>query len=377
MTLIDRHIARHYLANIATLFLFLFAVVVVVDFSLNFDEYAESAAKLAGAEASWARQAWLSVWLVADLWWPRLFQLYNYLLGIVLVGAMGFTCAQMVKGREFVALLAGGQSLHRIARPIVLVALALTTLQALNRELLIPRLAPLLTREKNEAGSRSLGVTRQPLCADSMGRLFYARSVDLDAGTIDGLWVWERDADGLMERRITAPKARWDGKAWVLERGQAEVRQPGDSGRTATRAEPVLTLETDLDPTALRLRRFEGYSNNLSTAQIGELIGRVSNAATPPRARIDRLERIRFGRVAGLLGTMLTLLLCLPFFMRREPANMLRQSLAAAPVTLLAFVATLLGTTAAVPGLPPQLSVFIPVMILIPLAIAAVTSVKT
>jgi lipopolysaccharide export system permease protein len=379
MSLLDRYIARQYLQNILALFVLLFTIIIVIDFSLNFDEYVGAADRMheiAKTSRSGVANAATAVYLVVDLWWPRLFLLYNFLLGLVLVGAMGFTCAQMNRHREFVAVMAGGISLHRVARPIIAVAIGLTVVAAVNREVMIPRLAPLLTREKREAGSRSLISKSQPLCADSSGRLFYAQSVNLEAGTIDGLWVWERDANGLMTRRITADRATWNGGRWELENGVVESRQANDQ-TTSRVLTPIASLETDLDPTSLRLRRFEGYSNNLSLRQLSELISNYDAQPQPPAARVERLERIRFGRVAALTCSVLILLLCLPFFLRREPGNLLVQTVMCAPVTMVSFVAAVVGTSAAIPGLPPQISVFVPVMILIPLAIAAVTSIRS
>jgi lipopolysaccharide export system permease protein len=380
MTLLDRYIIKQYLTNIVALFVLLLAIIVLIDFSLNFDEYLKIADKMheaAHTSRSGLANGATAVYLLFDLWWPRLFLLYNFLLGLVLVGAMGFTCAQMNRHREFVAILAGGISLHRVARPIVFVGIALTALAAINRETIIPSLAPLLTREKGEAGSRALGVTRQPLCADASGRLLYARSVNLDEGSIDGLWVWERDEKGLMTRRITADKASWEGGRWVLTNGTAESRQSADQTATSRTLEKVATLETDLDPTSLRLRRFEGYSNNLSLRQLTELVTNYEAQPKPQELRLERLERIRWGRMAGLVSGVLVLILSLPFYLRRLPGNLLVQSLLCAPVTMVAFVASMVGTAAGVPGLPPQLAVFVPVMILIPLAIAAVTSIRT
>ncbi|CAG1009973.1 hypothetical protein PHYC_03776 [Phycisphaerales bacterium] len=379
LKLLDRYIARQYLANILVLFVFFFSVIIVIDFSLNFDEFVDIAERVARErrwEKSQLREALLAGTLVIDLWWPRLFQLFHYMLGVVLVGAMGFTCAQLVRHREFVALLSGGVSLHRIARPILVVAALMTGLQVVNAEVILPRLAPLLTRDKNEAGARGLGVTRQPLSADSAGRLFYAKTVDLDRGTIQGLWVWERDERGLMTRRITAERAAWDGSAWVLEEGSVALR--ADSSRPgAGRPETITRLETDLDPTALRLRRFEGYSNNLSTGQLTELLSRLRAQPMPPAQRIEQLERVRAGRPAVMIANLLTLLIALPFFVRREPTNMLVQSLKATPAALAALLGTLIGVTASMPGLPPSLGVFVPAMVLAPLAIAGMTSIKT
>lgn len=379
MTLLDRYIIRQYLTNIVALFVLLIAIILVIDFSLNFDEYikvADRMHELAHTSRSGLANGATAAYLLVDLWWPRIFLLYNFLLALILVGAMGFTCAQMNRHREFVAILAGGISLHRVARPILAVAVALTVLAALNRETVIPELAPLLTREKGEAGTREMGQTRQPLCSDSRGRLFYARKVYLDTGTIEGLWVWERDESGLMTRRITADEAEYRDGKWMLKNGVAESRASNQS--TGTRAlERVESIQTDLDPTALRLRRFEGYSNNLSLKQLTELVANYQSQPAAPPARMERLERIRWGRLAGLISGPLILVVCLPFYIRREPGNLVVQSLLCAPVTMVAFVAALVGTAAGVPGLPAGLSVFVPVMILIPLAIAAVTSIRT
>lgn len=379
MRILDRYIARQFLFNVVILHVVLFTFVVVVDFSLNFDEFVEIAQKTpapGGGTPSGLRTGLLAMALVMDLWWPRLFQLFNYLLGILMVGGMGFTCAQMVKHREFVAMLASGQSLTRTARPIVAVALLLTGLQAVNREAVVPELAELLTRTKDEAGRRDMGEAERLLTSDARGRLFYARQFNLQKGTINGLWILERDAEGLITRRIVADSARWREGAWVLTNGRAESRIR--SGTTPqNQFTPVTQMETDLSPTVLKLRRFQEYKQNLSTRQITEMIERYESEASPPRARIDELERIRFSRVASLASNLLSLLICMPFFLQREPRNMIVQSLLCAPVALISQVGGVLGASVAIPGLPPQLSVFIPVMVLVPLAIASMTSVKS
>ena len=46
MSLLDRYIARQYVINIVVLFVLLFAVIIGVDFSLNFDEYVKVADRL-------------------------------------------------------------------------------------------------------------------------------------------------------------------------------------------------------------------------------------------------------------------------------------------------------------------------------------------
>jgi len=109
MSLLDRAIARQFLFNALTLLGILFALIIIIDFSLNFDEYLLIASALAKEQqqGGTVRVGALTAWIVFDLWWPRLFQLYGYLIGLVLVAAMGFTSAQMSKNRELVRFLRG------------------------------------------------------------------------------------------------------------------------------------------------------------------------------------------------------------------------------------------------------------------------------
>lgn len=373
MTILDRHIARQFLQNFVLLVGGLLTIIMLIDFSLNFDEYAVLGGRVAASSGGF--KATTTLWVFWNLWWPRLFQLVGFLLGLGLVAAMGFTATQLVTNRELVATLAGGISLHRIARPMFLVALLLTGLQALNRELLLPELAPLLVRDKKQAGSEQLGVMPLPLCADSTGRLFYAQGLNLDTQSIEGLYVWERNASGLMTRRITASRAQWQDGAWVLTEGVAI-----DRGETGPSSPPraVARIVTDLDPTALKIRRFEGFSRNLSCRQVNDLLARLAAAGdTVDQRRMEELERVKWGRFGLLVTNLLTLAACMPFFLRREPCSMVVQSLKAAPAAMAAMGLGFVGTVGSIPGLPPHVSVFVPALILLPLTIAAVSSMRT
>jgi lipopolysaccharide export system permease protein len=392
LPILDRSIARQFLTNAVLLMAFLMAMIVAVDFSLNFDEFVKQArlwiasggaGEQALRDASGLRIGALAIWAVIDLWWPRLFLLFGYLLGPVLVGAMGFTCAYLVKQRELVAILASGQSLWRVARPMLLCTLALMALHAFNREFIIPDLAPRLTRDVKQRDAAAL----RDFTTDAQGRLLYLREIRVDpvkssdAGEVRGFYAWDRDQAGLITSRVWADAARWTDGAWELTNGlrapRGVLEDAGPGTRIAPR--PLASLATDIDPTALKLRRFEGLATNLSTRQLTQLISRYEQMEPTPaiQRRINAYDRIRWGRVATLCATFLAVVVCLPFFLRKEPANMLTQSLYAAPVALGAFAATLVGTTATLPGLPPALGVFVPVLLLVPLAIASITSVRS
>lgn len=374
MRILDRYIARQYLINILALLTILFSFVVTIDASINIDRFWDLAGETGAADGDerigFVRQSVLTVLLIADLWWPRLLQLFNLMLGVVLVGAMGFTCTQMVRHRETVAVLASGQSLRRIARPILLVSIGMVVLAQINQEAILPRIAPLLTREHGDAGKRDLGAGSIPLARDNRNRLLYASRFDAANGELTGFLFIERSETGVGTRHISGNTAQWDGDAWVAQNASIEILegdQPSQSGV------PV-RVETDLDPTALTVIQYAGFSQNLSWSQIGALLEQNRGGDQAVR---DKLQRNRYGRISLAISNILAIVIAMPFFLTRMPGNSLALSLRGAPIAVGAIVGGTLGATAPVPGVPALVSVFIPVLVLAPLAVAVAINPKT
>ena len=400
MTILDRYIARQYLINMAVLLALVATFVVMVDLSLNLDKFAGAAATMSAGEHGGAgtsgtggmvRRAVITVFLVADLWWPRLLQLFNFIAPLVVVAGMGFTFAQLVRHREVVAMLAGGVSLYRAARPVLAVALLATLVQVANQELVLPRIAPLLTRSAASAGEREVDSFSVALVADGKRRLFQAARFDPGTRTLARLNVWERDEAGRAVRRISADSATFDESAggWWLTGGRAidlsvKSTSAGVGGITATGSNSggatgrragasIDRIETDLDPTTLLADQFKAFSQTLSWAQISRVLG---TSGLKPDVR-ERLERVAWGRVSALVCGLLSLVISMRFFLTREPRNMVLQSLRCAPVAIVSIMAGVLGSALPVPGLPTVVAVFLPVLVLVPLAIEAATAIKT
>ena len=372
MNTLDRYIARQYIFNVAALFVLLAAFVVGVDVTINLGRFTRVGEQLLLAQGHTDpgafTRAGTTAYLIADLWWPRLLQLFGFLNGIVLVGAMGFTCSQLVRNRELIAVMASGLSLQRVARSIVLVAIAFTTLQAINQELLLPKIAPLLSRTHREAGQQTIGTVRLDQTRDGQDRLWYARVFDPADETLEGLRVIVRDSSQRAVETIVADGASWDGQAWVLTNGSVTPRGVGGVPVAIDR------VETSLDPTSLRMASSRGYRNALSFRQVGAMLSRPELLDRDER---ERLVRIQWGRVSMILSNLLTLVIALPFFLTREPKNMMVQALKCAPASIAALCGSVLGASAAVPGVPPGLAVFIPVMLLLPIAVVTTTSFRT
>lgn len=373
MTLLDRYIARQFLANAALLFVILCAFVVVIDASLNMDRFmrlAHRTIEQSGGQTGTLREVLISVVLIADLWWPKLLQLYNFLLGMVMVAAMGFTCTQLTRHREFIAMMAAGVGLHRVMRPILIVALSLTALQIVNQEVVIPRIGPLLVREHRDAGNHRMGVARVPLTLDGEGRLFRADAFDADTGEMRGVYILERDGEARATRAILADSATYRAGGWDLVNGRGEAR--GRSGMGVSG--PVDRVESSLDPDELRMKRYDSYRQALGFGQLGKMLGRTTLVDPGQRAA---LERLRWGRFAVMGSSLLSLVIAMPFYIRREPTNMAIQSLKCAPFAIVALIGGILGASASIPGVPAALGVFIPVMILSVVAVAQASALKT
>lgn len=374
MTLLDRYIAKQYLFNIIALTVILFSFVVVIDASLNIDEFLQRAGALAqqrGEEAPGAVRRWIvTLLLVFDFWWPKLLQLYSFLIGMILVGAMGFTFSQLSRNREFIAMMAAGVGLHRVMKPIIVVAGFFMVLQIVNTEILIPRIAPLLVRDHDDIGSRSLGSAVVPLTLDGSGRLFRAANFHADTNTLDGVYILERDENGKATRAITAQSAIYNDGGWDLTQGKARER-----GAATPKPEvPIDRIETSLDPNTLRMNRYESYAQSLSFMQVAQMLDRPT--LTDPAKR-NRYSRIKWGRFAIMLSAMLALVISMPYFITREPRNMVMQSIKCAPIAIVALIGGVLGASATIPGLPAAIGVFIPVMILSVVAVAQTSAIKT
>ncbi len=403
MTILDRYIARQYLLNTIALLVLLGSFVVAVDVSLNIDRFLRAADRLLEGESpSSIRKLVVTALLVADLWWPKLLQLFAYMVGLALVGAMGFTFTQMVRHRETVAALAGGISLRRLAMPVMVVAAIMMGLKFIDQEFILsnPRIAPLLARDHGDAGNRVWSASAVPPTADGSRRVFMAREFLPKQARLLDLHVWERDQQGILTRHVAAAAAEWRDGAWELEgarelpvgltpsgsdvtippEGVASGRVDGEAAGGGGAAVAGVAggaggvrIATDLDPAALLLRRDSRVVEALSWRQIGAML---ASPKLDPSMR-DKLVRVKWGRISIAISTFLSLMITMPFFLMREPRNMLVQSLKCAPVGIFALLGSVFGASAPVPGLPVVLAVFLPVLVLIPITIASWTSVRT
>lgn len=371
MRILDRFILMRFLGNFAVIFLLLYVFAVSIDTIVQAQKFVD-AARAASPDGAASILGILKA--VLDFHGPRIFQMYQYLAGLVAVGAMGFTLAQLHRNRELVAMMAAGISLPRVALPIVIGGALLGSIQVLNNEVIVPRLAAQLMRDHSELikkGPKQLPVQLVP---DDRGALLHAEAFDRSTSTMRGFVALERGSEGTLQSRVQASSATWDEarQAWVLKDGRrvktADARDQRAQQLTSTT--PVEELPSSLSPSALVMRQNRMFAHMMSSRQIVSMADEGSLPAADAR-------RFVIGRWGAILANVLVLVACLPFFLLREPANLLAQSVRCAAFAVPMSLGAMVAMTVPLSGLGPTAGVLIPIAVLIPLAVWRMSGVRT
>lgn len=372
--LLDRHVIARFLSNFVMLFGLLFIFAISVDVIVQADEFLKAAAA-AVRDGRAANRLTGAIWVLLDFHGPRVFQFYQYMLGLVSIGAMGFTFAQMHRFRELTAIMSAGISLRRLAGGVLFAAVGLNLLQGVNQEFILPRLAPLLVRDHRDLQRAGTQVFPVSLTRDGPTSLLRATAFDPQSREMEGLLVIERDERGAAQRRITADRAWYDPdrRGWVLVNGRAIARGPGPDSPAAADEEfmrPIDFIASDLTPQAIVVKRFRIYAQMLDLAQVRLM----RNEGSVDDSTVTRLTLSRF---AGPIANVLVLAVAIPFFLLREPRPLLLQSVKASSVAVPAMLSALVLLTVPMEGVPAAVSVVVPIAVLLPIAAWRLAYLKT
>ena len=374
MKRIDRHLGARMLGNFALLFGLLFLFAAVIDLILNLEVFISIAREAVGEDAGPLRMFLKVCGVTLGYHGPQFFQFYAWLWGILAIGAMAFTVTQMSRHRELVAMLAGGWNLQRVAVPILAVAGGLGVLQILNQELVLPRIAPLLLRNHEQAGRPGVRSFPVPITVDSQRRLLQAASFDPDAERLELPNFIERNPQGLALRRIRAEEADWDSirGGWKLVNGTATTLvRNGDGPARAAPPEPEVFVETDVSPRGLLMRRHGALAGLLSVAQITELLDGPETRESPA------LRRSLWSRFVAVGINILILMVALPFFLDRLPVGLLQRAVLCAAVVLPLYIVAASFMLVPLPVISPVVGVFLPLVMLLPLGFARFAWLRT
>lgn len=373
MKIFDRYIILQFLLNFVILFVVIMTLFVLVDLIVDLDEFLKAGRNRATSGGTWSVLG-ATLWRIADWYGPMIVLIYTFVSGLLVVAAMAFTFSQLVRSGEVVALLTGGISLYRLAAPVLVVGCLLNALTLLNQELVIPKLTHKLVRKKSQVKEDVLRTFAVHYAPDDAGNLISSETFDPAHSIMDHMVVLQRNSLGQAVKRISARQARWDDhrEGWELTDAYRVSRSVTDEvagGRfSAPEPEPIAFYQTSLSPHVLLARRASIYPSLLSLVELRSLVNN-------PAADSGRIYQIMHSRFSLMVVNVLLLVLALPFFLLREPADLLRQAVKAVCVTLGAWGIGLLLLQ--IGGPKPVLAAWLPVVILTPVSAMLLQLVKT
>jgi len=376
--ILNRHIMIRMLTNFVLLFMFLYLFAATIDIILNLDRFDEIARSRLGDDAGIFRRIVASLGLAFNFHGPQIFQFYAYLHGLIAIGALGFTVSQMSRNRELVAMLASGISLHRASLPILWVVCGLGIVQLVNQEFILPRMAPLLLRGHEQIGEGGTVSFPVAFTLDSNGALLqsplFIPATEKKKARLDRPSIIIRDDFGRTVQRIQAQSASWDEtmKSWVFTEGQVvHIQHDETSQSAASRPTKVSSFATDLSPDLLTVRRFSQYTSMLSSAQINAIL----ESTSVQEAGV--LIRSSYSRWSVFFVNILIVLIAIPFFMQREPSRLLSRTIMCTALIVPLYLLVAMFMLVPLPGISPILGAFLPVIVLLPVAMARFGWIRT
>lgn len=368
MKLLDRYVAANFLVGYLIAFCVLIGLCLTLDLFVNLDEFVEQEAVLKN---------------ILVYYGPRIALWFRYLAGMILVIAAVFSLARMTKNNELIAVMASGTSLKRILAPILLLSLLLTGLLIVDEEIIIPRLAGELTLDRDEVS----GPQRYSIwfMNDRFGNLISCREFHSAEQTLLEPFVIARQQDPQTKRwtvtgQIEARRAVYDAKrkGWSLEDGRRMNVLPEQIEPTSLPSvEAVDFLASDLTPSEIPLRRQEGYKSLLSLRQIEALI------ASPSTRTSDMAELVlqKHARIVDPIMNLIMLMVALPVLICRDPKDMKSAILISFVTTLGCFITLFLCKLFATETFGghtyPEMWVWAPIFIFLPIAFVQIDSMKT
>ena len=375
MKLLTLYIMKRMAINFVVLFTLFFLLGAVIDIIINLDEFDKIAGEISGEGGIFAR-IFALIRVGIGFEGPRLFQVYAYLHGVIAVGAMAFTAANMLRSREFVALMAAGISLRRIALPFLLVMGGISLVALLNQEYMLPKVAPLLLRDHGELGEKSVGSFSVPFTPDQNGVLLLAPSLNPSTGVITEPTFIVRDDKGRMIRQIRATSATWDGEAtgkWILQNGRSVDVVFDEETAQAEILPPVVVeqYETELSPYILTLHRYGQFIGMLGMTQLNSMLEVAGTFDAP------MLRRHWYSRFASIAINMLAMVIVIPFFITREPVVLSRQAIKCGGIGITILFGGTIVMLMPIQGFPAVVSVFLPALVLLPVGLLQLVNIRT
>jgi lipopolysaccharide export system permease protein len=372
MKILDRYILREFLFSYMVSCVALLSLRIMVDLFVNIDEFTERTTHILPIVGNLLRY-----------YGYQSLVYYQELSGAIILVAATFALARMTRYRETVAVLASGVSLHQLLTPLLLAAVLLNGILLIDQELIIPRVASELVRERDDAPGTKPFVVR--LMPDRTGGFLYARQFYPITERLSDVLIVQKEKKTDPETgktatrafRISASDADWNPYegAWELDNAfKTELLGPEamESGEQVDRT-PIKYYHTDLSPQEISLRHSAEWISFLSTR---ELVQMRSRPYLADRLNVQ-LQTERHFRFTLPILNIIMVALGAPFFVSREPRSLKHPASACIGLTGLCFIFAFLAHQLSGTVLDPLYAAWLPILIFGPIAIVLLEGLPT
>ena len=363
MKIIDKYIIKAFLWNYFISMFVMMGLYVIIDMYLNLDEFLKEGEPVAVVVSN-----------IASYYGHNLFLYFAQLAGLITIVAGATTLARLQRANELTALLASGTSLHRVAAPLIVMALLMNGLWALDQEIIIPHFADKLARPRDDVeGQRSYKIW---FVQDGKGGLLSALNYSPSEEQIKHMLVIRRTPTGSLQEIITAEVASWDGqrKVWNLVRGgnmykDTKASNPGVQ-QTQIQRTGVATYESSLSPKELMYRQSSQWTDFLSLRRIQQLEQEKMGPLT-------RLAKVKHSRVTTPIMNVVMLIIGLYAFLHCQPRPIIKDATISLLMSGVCFATTFVAIHLVSTDVHPELPAWLPVIVFGPIAAVLLDSVKT
>jgi lipopolysaccharide export system permease protein len=293
MKLIDRMVLWAYIRSYVICLVSLLSLYVIIDLFTNLDDFFQD-----------GRGVWAGLNAIGRYYLYRSAQIFDRLCEAIILLAGAFTVGWMQRSNELLPLLSGGVPTRRILRPIFMGAILFLALGVANQELVIPRIADMLTRQRDDLNAEK-DVAAQ--CAyDPTGVHLEGHIARRSSQTIRPFHCTIPDAQGSGLLHLSATEAQyippgegpWSG-GWLLRGTSPAVVPEWDHHKLARMVSPgqwfVYTKDVDFESMT---RHGSWYMLN-STRQLYRLLTQEAGRRLEPLAVVFHMRLTR--PILGLL----------------------------------------------------------------------------
>ncbi len=287
MKIIDRYLIYRIVRYTAIILFAAVALFVIIDFFQKFEKFVKADVPFALAVSYFINMAPLLVVQITPL---------SFLLAVMIILGL------MSKHNEIVALRAGGVSIYRLVRPILLTSVAMSLFMFALAELVIPYTAAKANRIwLHQVRKKPLVTTRsKDIWLKGNRSVLHINYYQPKSDLIQGVTLNRFDRDFRLIYRIDAAKGVYQGEEWLLqdlmEQQWDETRQTFQSRYFEAKMQALDLKPADL---AVAVKKSEEMNIFELFAYVGKVEGEGYDAT---RYKVDLFGKVAYPLVCVIMG---------------------------------------------------------------------------